>query len=112
MYSLAIVVTFIGIAGILLFLGTKLKKTYPMITFLLFSLGIYFIMMALGSAYLIANENVIGTDGDRIKDLITTAYSIIQIIFVFVIIPLALLGIIVDIILFIKNSIGGKKKRR
>ena len=94
------------------FLGVNLKKTYPLLTFLFFSLGVYFIMLGLGSAYLIANENVIGTDGDRIKDLITTAYAIIQNIFIFVIIPLFILGIIVDTILFIQNSIGGKKRKK
>lgn len=111
MYNLAIILTFFGISAIMFFLGIRLKKTYPLVTFLFFSLGVYFIMLGLGSAYLMANENILGTDGDRIKDLITTAYAIIQNIFIFVILPIFIIGIIVDIIIFIQNSIRSKKKR-
>ena len=113
MYAVAIVLTFLGIAIIIAYLGMKLKS-YPIMKAFFYFISFYFIILCLGSLLIISNENLSGDNGDKMAGLIETTYAILQTIFIWIVMPLFLLGIIFDALFFIYKQVSRKEvnKRR
>lgn len=105
MYAVAIVLTYLGMALIIGYLGYKLKS-YPIMTAFFYFISFYFIILCLGSLLIITNESISGINGDRMVGLIETTYTILQYIFTFIVMPLFLLGIIFDALFFIYKQVS------
>jgi len=111
MYAVSIILTFLGIAIIIAYLGYKLKS-YPIMTAFFYFIAFYFVILCLGSLLIITNDNLSGTNGDNMVSLIETTYTILQTIWIWIIMPIFILGIIFDSMFWIYKMVSRTEQNK
>jgi len=110
MYAVSIVLALLGISVIIGYLGYKVEHRILNIFF--YAMSFYFVILCLGSLMIIIAENLSGTYEDKLISLVTVVYTILQTIFIYIILPLFLISIIFSTLMWIYDKVARESIKR